>query len=178
MAQLRTLSKDAYHVYTDGSSFRNPGRAGLGVFGHAHLPPLPRGPPPALINPSSTPVKPYYCSMDIGPKSNNAAELHALVHALDHLLKQNFPTFIKNICIFIDNQYAIKTTVKEWVAKSNLDLIHQAQTLLCRLKQRFPTHLLWVPGHAQIPGNEIADWLGYFVRGLARSSSGGVIKLR
>ena len=163
MAQLRTLSKDAYHVYTDGSSFRNPGRAGLGVFGHAHLPPLPRGPPPALINPSSTPVKPYYCSMDIGPKSNNAAELHALMHALahalDHLLKQNFPAFIKNIRIFIDNQYAIKTTVKEWVAKSNLDLIHQAQTLLCRLKQRFPTHLLWVPGHAQIPGNEIADWL-------------------
>jgi ribonuclease HI len=97
--------------------------------------------------------------MDIGPKSNNAAELHALVHALDHLLKQNFPAFIKNIRIFIDNQYAIKTTVKEWVAKSNLDLIHQAQTLLCRLKQRFPTHLLWVPGHAQIPGNEIADWL-------------------
>ena len=61
--------------------------------------------------------------MDIGPKSNNAAELHALVHALDHLLKQNFPAFIKNIRIYIDNQYAIKTTVKEWVAKSNLDLI-------------------------------------------------------
>ena len=93
--------------------------------------------------------------MDIGPKSNNAAELYALVHALDHLLKQNFPTFIKNIRIFIDNQYAIKTTVKEWVAKSNLDLIHQAQTLLCRLKQRFPTHLLWVPGNAQIPGTRL-----------------------
>ena len=48
-----------------------------------------------------------------------------------------FPAFIKNIRIFCDNQYAIKTTVKEWEAKSNLVLIRQAQTLLCLLKQRF-----------------------------------------
>ncbi len=87
----------AIAVY-EGLLALHPGHAGLGVLAHAHL--LPRGPPPALINPSSTPVIPCFCSMDIGPKSNNAAELHAPAYALDHLLKQNLkysPAFIKNI---------------------------------------------------------------------------------
>jgi hypothetical protein len=67
------------------------------------------------------------------------------------------PSSIKSASLLITSTRS--TTFKEWVAKSNLVLIRQAQTLLCRLKQRFATHLLWVPGHAQIPGNEIADWL-------------------
>ena len=61
--------------------------------------------------------------------------------------------------IFIDNTFVINTVEDKWNANSNLTLISQAKTLLEQARRLSPTTLIWVPGHAGIFGNELADFL-------------------
>jgi len=100
-----------------------------------------------------------YYSISLGQGTNNAAELHALTAALQHLYNSPLRPEAKSVRLFIDNQYAIKTVQGDWNAKLNTDLIKEAKHRLQLLKSLIPTFLIWVPGHAGIPGNDIADWL-------------------
>jgi ribonuclease HI len=144
LSQLRTLPADALHVYTDGSAFGNPGPSGASFY--ATYPSLPH-------------ATPEYLSISLGQGTNNAAELHALTAALKHLYISPLRPEAKSVRLFIDNQYAIKTVQGDWNAKLNTDLIKEAKHHLQLLKSLIPTFLIWVPGHAGIPGNDIADWL-------------------
>jgi hypothetical protein len=63
------------------------------------------------------------------------------------------------IRIFIDNKYTIYCSQRLWHAKSNLDVLEKIYPVLESIRSKREVHLLWVPAHAGIPGNELADRL-------------------
>lgn len=121
-------------VYTDGSSYGNPGPAGAGF----------------LIDDSS------YHSFSLGQATNNVAELSALHKAVTSLLDS--PPSLP-IVFFIDNLFTINIAERKWIGRSNKKLIRQLLQALDQLRRVASFSFAWVPGHASIIGNEIADWL-------------------
>jgi len=73
---------------------------------------------------------------------------------------QDWPEKYMSICS--DNQVALKALQ---AAKTRSPLVRQCQQVLNDISAQHAVRLYWVPGHAGVRGNEIAD-------GLARSGSG------
>ena len=136
LALLATLPLDTMSVYTDGSSYGNPGPAGSGfvVFHH-----------------DDTPND--YHSCDIGEATNNVAELQAILKSLRLLLAR--PPRSQLIHFFVDNQYGINVTLGKWKAKSNKKLVLSIQNALSLLRELATMNFFWVPGHARVFGNEV-----------------------
>jgi ribonuclease HI len=121
-------------VYTDGACSGNPGPAGAGV----HM------------------VHPTYkleVSEFMGLATNNAAELRAIMIALEELDDGDKE---RPVHLYTDSAWALGVLVGGWKAKTNLEAIKKIKTLL----ETYPkVELLKVKGHAGIPGNEEADYL-------------------
>ena len=100
----------------------------------------------------------FYFSLEhVGIATNNFAELQAIRNALAFALElKPAPTLIQ---FFSDNMYALKTITGEWSTQSNVDLVKEAQACLAELSKHATVHLMWVPGHADVYGNEVADRL-------------------
>jgi ribonuclease HI len=150
LTTVKALPRRALHVYTDGSAMNNQlnnlGAAGAGYF--------------VCENKYTGP--PLYESRYITKGTNNYAELLALFLVLQRLLGLSRALgtgYFPPVYIFIDNLYAINTAQKKWVATSNLSLLREIYPLLAQLRSRTSVTLIWVPGHCNVPGNEIADWL-------------------
>lgn len=60
---------------------------------------------------------------------------------------------------FIDSIYTINMARGRWIARSSRRLITLVRDLLRSLELLTAVHFHWVPGHAEIFGNEVADWL-------------------
>jgi hypothetical protein len=71
------------------------------------------------------------------------------------------------VFLFIDNQYTIRAADGMTRVKANKKLVQSVQQSVQRLRSMVAVTLLWVPGHADIPGNETAD-------GLAKRGANGV----
>ena len=63
------------------------------------------------------------------------------------------------VFLFVDNQYTIRAADGVTRVKANKKLVHSVQQAVQRLRNMVAVTLLWVPGHADIPGNETADVL-------------------
>ena len=131
------------HYYTDGSSLGNPGPSGAGVTGF-------RGGLPLVS-----------LSIPLGETTNNVAELQALLTALHdaHARLHSLHPPPSSIFFFVDNRYAINVTLGRWKPKAYRPLIAQLQQALAALQYSVDVDILWVPGHAEIQGNEAADAL-------------------
>ena len=145
-AALETI--DSYsdtwiHVYTDGSAFRGTSKAGYGVLIH-----YPDG---------SSGKFSGACGEHA---SNYIAEIAAIETSL-HYIKtyfQTFPARKQNIVIFTDSKSALDgldndPTNNEEFRKILLETHELIETYGVEITMQ------WIPGHSDIPGNDIADTL-------------------
>ena len=151
-----SLPLKSTRVFTDGSSFGNPGPAGYGfTYKLAHQP------------------RKYISKFIHHRASNNVAELHGIRGACNSIaaeLRALPPEDRDPVYIFVDNQFAINAANGESKIRANKALVTQVQDSLETLRQITPTTLVWVPGHAGIGGNELADVLAK--RGAKGTNSG------
>lgn len=118
-------------VYADGACSGNPGPAGLGVV--------------LIDGPRRVEISEY-----LGEKTNNIAELTAVLRALGEIEPQ------RAMMIYTDSQYTIGVVQKGWKAKANQALVAELREALA---SRPATRLAYVPGHAGVLLNERADAL-------------------
>jgi ribonuclease HI len=136
-------------VFTDGSAFkvRNaqgeefPGPAGAGAIFYIRGENCPR-----------------YRSKSIGVGTNNLAEVEAVLLMASELV-ENPPGDTLPIYVFIDNRTAIAVstgrTRPAW-CDQQARAIHDNLICIARTNR---VHFFWVPGHAEVEGNELADRL-------------------
>lgn len=127
-------------MYTDGAASGNPGPGGYGtvLISGKHRKDLSEG---------------YRLT------TNNRMELLAVIAGLEALKTEK-----SKVTIYSDSKYVVDAVVKGWVfswqkkgfkKKKNIDLWQ-------RFLKIYPKHQVtfqWVKGHANIPGNELADQL-------------------
>ena len=148
LALANTLPKDALTYFTDGSSLGNPGPSGAG----------------AICDYQDQRI--YSQAKALGTSTNNVAELEGLLMALTHAISwcrgHKRPSSSKPpppVHIFCDNRYALGVADGKWNAKAHRPLVTQIQSTLASLRLLTTVLLLWVPGHADVEGNEVADRL-------------------
>ena len=129
----RPTTPNTIHIFTDGSRFNNKSGSGYLVQGHQNIS--------------------FNGFHHLGELITvYQAEIHAIIEAASTLL-QHQPTN-QYINIFIDNQAAIMALGKYEIRNK---LILECKHILNLLGERNKVRLLWIPGHSNHPGNEIAD---------------------
>jgi len=125
-------------IYSDGAVSGNPGVAGAGV----------------VFIQNSKII--HTISRNIGIGTNNAAELSAILFALQKIdsLKNAKQLFKHRIRLYTDSQYCLGSIKKNWNAKKNIDLIREIKKLVNKFDHLTFHH---VRGHSGVWGNEMAD---------------------
>ena len=126
------LEDDAVHFNTDGSKTDH--GVGSGIYSEQ-------------LNLSLSYRLPIQCSVF-------QAEVMAIKEALSWL-KENIIS-CKDIRIFSDSQASLKSLAS---VSTNSRTVHDCQSSLKEMTEQFNIHLIWVPGHRDIPGNCKADEL-------------------
>jgi ribonuclease HI len=135
---IAAIPRTAISIYTDGSSFGNPGPSGAGAFIEA----------PGFGS--------YYLYEALGHGTNNLGELWGLAMALSFFNKQHFPPD-RHVYIMIDSSLALGVIKSGWVARDYPDICKIILDSYRELAIRASP--IWVPAHADVTGNEIADRL-------------------
>ncbi len=135
---------DEILAYTDGACTGNPGPCGLGVV--------------MLYGDTQRELSEY-----LGDGTNNIGELTAILRAAEAVHDKT-----KRVRIFTDSKYSIGVLTKGWKAKKNKELIIKTRAVLATLEN---VELFYVPGHAGVALNEVADQLAVAAV-TARTSSG------
>ena len=141
---LEHVEEKAFLYFTDGSSFGNPGPSGAGFAAYCDN---------SLVDSAA---------FSLGETSNNVAELHGLREALADARSRHDPHGCcppRRIYIFTDNLYALNVSIGKWKAKAHRPLIATIQKLITDLRRSSFLTIGWVPGHADVEGNEAADKL-------------------
>ena len=127
-------------IFTDGSSFGNPGPAGSGLV--------------VYIDQNAI----YHLSNALDTATNHYAELDGILQATIYLLQ--YPPENENIQIFVDNQLAVDLATGWRVPKTYEPLVREIKHNIKQLEQQsYTIHFFWVPAHVGIAGNEQADHL-------------------
>ena len=139
-AALSLVPEASLRVYTDGSSYGNPGPGGAGY----------------AVAAGSMPFH-YLRSRSLGAcVTNNAAELAAILDATEHILGLEG---VDPVYLFVDNRLAIQISTgrctPDWAAGVSAAIRQNLGTISTTRRVYF----LWVPGHAGVEGNEVADKL-------------------
>ena len=136
------LPPHSIRVFTDGSSYGNPGPAGAGFAACTGNDPF----PPNVVSHSES----------LGTATNNAAELKAILNACDHFLASSFFTNPDPLplLIFSDSEYAINALNGKFKTKVNRALVRRTSQSLDTLRNMSETRLIHVPVHVDIPVNE------------------------
>ena len=128
---LDSIPPEDLSIYTDGSSFGNPGPSGAGF----------------VVLPNSTCPEHHY-SIDIGHSTNNVAELVGIEKACSFLLSTLSGSSCPKVHIYIDNQYAIRMADSTGRARANRRQVKLTREALTNLRLITSVSLHWVPGHA------------------------------
>lgn len=120
-------------IYTDGSCTRNPGGDGSWAF--------------AVL--SEERVSYIIAGYVPDPTTNNRMEILAVLMAYSHIKNKG----IKDVTIYSDSEYVIKSVRREWGRYKNKDL----WPLVDNAATQTSAHLEWVKGHSGVLGNEAAD---------------------
>ena len=126
------VEQDMICIYTDGASSGNPGPSGIGIL--------------LLYGSHEKEI-----SKHIGVATNNIAELEAIRVALLELKRTDLP-----VKIFTDSSYAYGVLTLGWKAKKNTELIKSIKKIISKFRK---LEFYKVKGHADIDGNERADYL-------------------
>jgi ribonuclease HI len=137
---INKIPKGSTICYTDGASKGNPGVAGAGA---------------VIVHPGS--VHGTELSLGTGREgTNNEGELVGIIMALEHIIHNNIRS--AKTYILTDSSYAIGVIMLGWVTKSNGELVKLAKRLITSLgEDNNQVIIQWVPGHADVEGNELAD---------------------
>lgn len=132
IAQIPT---EASIAFTDGSSLSNPGPAGAG----SHI----------RVGDSTTEL-----IASIGKANNNVGELWAIGMTVQYASEYHRN---KNLFVLTDSKYSIGSLMGSKKNKGTEEISLSIRQMI----QSFPgkVKILWVPGHAGLPGNERADRL-------------------
>lgn len=126
------VPENAIVIHTDGACSGNPGPAGAGAV--------------LRYKGHEKTISKY-----LGEATNNIAELTAILEALSSIKNKNLP-----VRLFTDSKYAKGVLLQGWKAKANVELIWKIRKKI----QEFPDlKFFWIKGHADNPGNELADKL-------------------
>lgn len=154
------IDENAINAFTDGSSYSNPRRGGMGmVF--------------VVVDEDGNEVQHDYCPPGYASATNNQMELQACVEALEYLATRHCPIDVEQytkIIINTDSRYVVENWNRakyEWPrTKWNLRggaPVANAQIwklLLKRIaKSRKRVEVNWVKGHKSSAGNKAADKL-------------------
>lgn len=134
----RLLDPDDTVCYTDGSVLDNPGRGGVGV---------------NIEDPMFTSrwSKPLGSCVTI-----SLAELVAIEMALDFVLTVGT---VRDVFILSDSLFAVNSLNNIWKSRKYKNKINQIKSIIRSLNTFTQVHILHIPGHSHIPGNETADSL-------------------
>ena len=154
---LADIDRDSTVVaFTDGSAKGNPGPTGAGALVHY----------PAASGLQHTEE---LCA-GLGTGTNNMGELWAIGMAIQHANRRHEEGFrgTSKGVILTDSAYSRGCLAQGWNSTTNNDL----QQAVLKLIQDSPLEwtILWVPGHAGVEENEIADMIAN--RGSSRSADG------
>ena len=130
------------HIFTDGSSYGNPGPAGAGF---------------VVMSDDTTPD--HVCSHPMGIDTNNHAELVALTLAADYVAKNLHRYPASPIFFFTDNRRAISLAVGRASSGCSRPELKQLHRSLSTIADDRRSAIFWVPAHAGVDGNETADKL-------------------
>jgi ribonuclease HI len=148
IALYNSLDQQALHVFTDGSSYGNPGPAGAGVYQFIPADPLDRG---------------VYISEFISVYDTaNLAELAALTIAAESITValQASPAQSKPIIfIFIDSQYTLNMAQRVKLPEANVSAVRTLWSALDCLEALARVTFFHVPAHVGIFPNEVVDFL-------------------
>ena len=140
---LDNLDDNSVVVFTDGSALGNPGPTGAG----------------ACIYMNGLDSTCFQLKQPIHPLSNNfVGELNGIMIALKFLEEKDISN--RNIHLFVDCQPAMKATFSSDIPSANFTVIIGCRKIVLQLEKSgnfLQTH--WIPGHKNIPGNELADKL-------------------
>ena len=146
----KSIPRNHVCIFTDGSSLGNPGPSGAAYF---------------MSSNNIHDIMDSRClSHHIPMSTNNASELTALSLAVDHSLRacielRRVGDTIPVIHFFVDNQYAINTANRKHRVRAHKRIVHTLLQRLDTLSTQTDYHIHWVPGHAGVFGNEVADYL-------------------
>ncbi len=141
---LSSLPKSTLVCFTDGSALGNPGPCGAGAIIY-------------LNGISSHPV----CLHEAVAKKSTSyhGELAAVLLALNHLCDIVLPASSKEIIILSDCEAAINTICTRQEVTNHVALVTEIHDRMQHLSinNDITTRLAWIPGHAGVAGNELAD---------------------
>jgi ribonuclease HI len=148
-------------AFTDGASRGNPGPAGAGSTLY-------------IKNGNSPPMDDF---TPLGKSTNNLSELWAIGMAIDRLSRLPPEGRPYSLSVFTDSSYSIGCLSLGYVSKTNKDAVRALRHKIKISKTSLILDVitfLWVPGHAGLPGNELADHLANCG---ADASKGGTISI-
>jgi ribonuclease HI len=159
---LDTITPSSCIFYTDGSARPNPGSCGAGVTlelpknNHIHL-------------------KRLDFHAALGQGTNNLGEIWAIGMAIQSLQISISKRLIATTSthIFSDSEFAMGALTNTTKTNKNNILNYKAITAIKKMIRGLPKNFVnfhWVPGHADVEGNERADALAEL--GSTRSASG------
>ncbi len=130
-------------AFTDGSALGNPGPCGAG----------------AVIYPNGLDSHPLSLHSPVSKSSTSYhGELKGILLALDHVSNAMIPRHITSLVILSDCKSAIQAASSNTPKDSHIQLTSEIHGAARSLSAKgIHTTIKWVPGHAGIHGNELAD---------------------
>ena len=147
---IATMDPSGLMIFTYGSAQGNPGPCGAG--GYIRFPPTPGAEQHILEREFAIGVSKR--------GTNNLGELWAIAAAIqlgNSAVTEHPHLRGRKAYIITDSQYTIGCLTKGWVSKTEINKA-VCSAIKCMLLSSILTwHINWVPGHAGVDGNEVAD---------------------
>ena len=139
-SHIAKLPIGSIYAFTDGSAKPNPGPTGAGIAIYRR----------AMQEDEL--ISTY--SFAVGQVDNNAGELFAIGATAEHCNNLNLNS---TLTIYTDSNLARGALDEGWSIGRNFPLLHKVRQALRDLGSNY--NIKWVPGHSDIPQNEVADEL-------------------